>query len=200
MVEVGVVQEPRGLRDLHPRGSRLDEEQHVLALVRRRNDVDAGVALTRDEPLLSIDHPVVTVAVGRRCQCREVGAGTRFGQRPRLPVLAAHDRQHVLLGLHGGEKLEELAGTPVYDREPEPVCRLSGFLLERDLSEHREIAASESGRHVEHREAGSTRFRAQIVDLGRVDRIALCDSQLDRVDLFSDEEADLPLQLGDVLG
>ena len=38
------------------------------------------------------------------------------------------------------------------------------------------------------------------VDLGRVDRVPLHDPLLDGIDLFLDEAADLPLQLGDLGG
>ena len=166
----------------------------------RGDDVEARVALARDEPLLAVQHPVVAVAVGRRCERRQVGAGPRLGQRPRLAVLAAHDRHHVLLDLRRRQQLEQLARAAVDDGEPEAVRRLARLLLERHLAEHREIAAAERGRHVEHREPGRPRLDAQRIDLGGVDRVPLDDPLLDGIDLILDEAADLPFQLGDVGG
>ena len=178
----------------------LDDEQQLLALGDGRDEVEAGVALARDEPLLAVQHPLVAVADGGGRERGEVGAGAGLGQRPCLPVLAAHDRHDVPLDLLGAEELQQLARAAVDDREAEPVRRLARLLLERHLREHREVAAAHRGRHVQHREALRARLRAQRVELGRVDRVPFDDPQLDGIDLLLDEAADLPLQLGDLGG
>ena len=65
MVEVGVVEERRRLRDVQPGPPRLDDEQSLLAVRDRQHEVEAGIALARDEPLLAVQHPLVLVALRR---------------------------------------------------------------------------------------------------------------------------------------
>ena len=64
VVDVRVVEERRRAPDLHPRRSGIDEEERLLPVGDREHDVDAGLALARDEPLLAVQHPLVAVAHG----------------------------------------------------------------------------------------------------------------------------------------
>ena len=55
-------------RDLEPRRARLDEEERLLVVDHRRDDVEARVAFARHEPLLAVQHPVVAVTDRGRLQ------------------------------------------------------------------------------------------------------------------------------------
>ena len=72
VVEVGIVQEAGRTLDLEPGCVGLDEKQRLLSVGDGRDDVNAGVALARDEPLLAVQNPVIAVANGGRLQARQV--------------------------------------------------------------------------------------------------------------------------------
>ena len=200
MVDVRVVEKRRRPHDLHSRRARIDEEEHLLPVGNGEDDVDARLAFARDEPLLAVQHPLVAVAHRGRLEPGEVGARARLGERPRLAVLAVRDRAHVAVDLLRRRDLVELARTAIDDREAEPVRRLPRLLLERDLAEHREVAATELGRHVQHGEARVAGLPPQGVELGGIDRAALRDARLERIHLRLDEPADGLLERADVLG
>ena len=200
VVQVGVVQEARDARELEAGSAGLDDEERLLAVDDREDDVEAGVALARHEPLLAVQHPLVAVAHGRRGDGAHVRAGARLGDRPGLAVLAAQDGNDPAVALLGREDLPELGRAAVDDGEAEPVRGLAGLLLERHLAEHAEAGASGVLGHVQHREAGGARLLAHRVDGGEVDLARGGDPLLQREDLVGDEAADALLQLGDVGG
>ena len=200
VVEIGVVQEARDAGELEAGSAGLDDEERLLAVDDREDDVEAGVALARHEPLLAVQHPLVSVAHGRRGDGAHVGAGARLGDRPGLAVLAAQDGDDPAVALLGREDLPELGRAAVDHGEAETVRRLAGLLLERHLAEHAEAGASGVLGHVQHREAGRARLLAHRVDGGEVDLARGGDRLLQREDLVGDEAADALLQLGDVGG
>ncbi len=199
VVDVRVVEERRRAHDLHARRPRIDEEERLLPGRHCEDDVDTGLAFARDEPLLAVQHPLVTVTHRGRGKAGEIGACTRLRERPRLPILAVCDRAHVALDLIVRGDLVELARAAIDDCEPEPVRGLPRLLLERDLPDHGEIAASELGRHVQHREARVARLPAERRQLGGLDRTALGDAGLERIDLGLDETPDRFLERAEIL-
>ena len=91
VVEVGVVQEARHPLDAQAGRIGVDQKERLLTLGDGEHDVEARLALARDEPLLAVQHPVVAVPDGGRLDPAQIRSGPRLRQRPRLPVLAAHD-------------------------------------------------------------------------------------------------------------
>ena len=200
VVDVGVVEERRRAPDLHALRARVDEEERLLVLRDREHDVDARLALARDEPLLAVQHPLAAFTHGSRGEAGEVGARPGLGERPRFAVLAVRDRSHVALDLLRRRDLVELTRPAIDDRESEPVRRLPRLLLERNLAQHREVTAAELRRHVQHREPGLACLRTQRGELIEIDGAALGDAFLHWVDLGFDEPADGLLQRTDVFG
>ncbi len=198
VVEVGVVEEAGDARELEARSPRLDEEERLLAVGDREHDVEPRVALTRHEPLLAVQHPLVSFAHGCRGDGAHVRAGARLRDGPGLPELAVQDGDDPAVALRGREDLPELCRAAVDDREAEAVRRLARLLLERDLAEHAQSCASGFLRHVQHREAGRARLLPHLVDGREVDLTCGGDLLLQRKDLVGDEAADALLQLGDV--
>src|SRR5262249_26371191 len=143
----------RRAADLHPLRARVDEEKGLLALRDRGDDVNAGLTLARDEPLLAVQHPHVAVPNSSRREPGQVAACAVLRERPSPAVLAGGNGPNVAVDLLGRRDLVQLARPTIDDREAEPVRRLSRLLFERDLTEHRELAAAELGGHVQHREA-----------------------------------------------
>ena len=185
------MQEARRALDLEAGRPGLDEEEQLLALVHGGDDVDARLAFARDEPLLAVQHPLVAVADGRRRERGEIRAGARLGQRPRLAVLAADDRHHVPLDLLGGEQLEQLArarGRRPRSRGRSSPCPTPPRARPAPSIERSRPPSSSGMFSIE--KPGGARLRAQRVDLGRVDRVALDDPLLDGIDLGLDEAAD----------
>ena len=200
VVEIRIMQESRDALDVQARRVRLDEEQRLLAFCHGEDDVDARFAFTRHEPLLAVQHPLVSVAVGGRLEPAEIRPCSRLGQCPGLAMLPPDDRHDVTLDLFRRHHLEKLARPAVDDREAEAVRGLAGLLLERHLGEHRQVLTAQLDRHVQLREAGRPSLRAQGIDLGRVDRPAGSDVRLDAVDLILDEAPDAGLEIGDLGG
>jgi hypothetical protein len=200
VVEVGVVEESRDARELEAGRVRLDEEEGLLAVGDRKDDVEAGVALARHEPLLAVQHPLVAVADGCRGDGAHVRSSAGLRDRPGLPELAVQDGYDPAVPLLGREDLPELGRAAVDHREAEAVRRFARLLLQRHLAEHAQCCAARLFRHVQHREARGARVLAHLVNRGEVDRARCRDLLLQREDLLGDEAADALLQLGDVGG
>jgi len=200
VVEIRVVQEARDARELESWSAGLDDEERLLAVDDRENDVEAWVALARHKPLLAVQHPLVAVAHGRRGDRAHVRAGVGLRDRPGLAVLAPQDGNDPAVALLGREDLPELGRAAVDDGEAKPVRGLAGFLLERHLADHAEAGTSGVLRHVQHGEARSACLLAHCVDGGEVDRSGGGDLLFQREDLVGDEAADAPFQLCDVGG
>src|SRR5262249_50777069 len=126
---VGIVHEARRAHDLDARRVAVDQEEGLATADLRQEDEKFGAVTARDEPLLSVQHPLVAVADGGGLQRAEVGARPRLGDRPRRAGLAAEDGHHVALELIGARRLVELPRAPAAQHEPEAVRRLARLLL-----------------------------------------------------------------------
>ncbi len=159
-VDVRVVEKTRRAHDLEPGRLRLDDEQLLLVARDGEDEVEAGVALARHEPLLAVQHPLVAVADGCGLDASDVRARAGLRHGPRLPILAARDRCDEALDLLRSRQLEQLARAAVHHGEAEAVRRPPGLLLDRDLAEHVQVAPAELRRHVQDAEARGSRLAA----------------------------------------
>ena len=148
------MQEARRAHDPSPGASGSTRKSCLLAVGDRRDDVDARLALARDEPLLAVQHPVVAVADGGRRQSRRGPSPrpARSAPRPRGTRRGRWARRSAAT-CSGVASSSSSRGPRSTTANPSPFVALPASSSIATCAEHREAGAAVLGRHVEHREA-----------------------------------------------
>ena len=144
---------PRDTGDANARQLLVDQKEggRVAGLDAGQNDEEVGGVADRHEPLFPVETETTAGARGGRRHCQRVRPRLAFGDRNRVPALAADVRSQIPLALRRGARAERVGGAP--DRVPERSRQPAQLLLNDDLLEHREAGTTPLGRHVDGLEA-----------------------------------------------
>ena len=165
----------------------------------RDQDREARAARIRDEPLVTVDHPVVAVLDRAGLDEGRIRAGDlRFGHREATHRDAVAQRSQVLLLLGVGRPVEQGVHVALVGRlaveHPRAVVGLGGFGLHHRQVDVAESHAAPLARHVGQPETGGLRLGAHVDQdlqvLAAFDVVAVADLRLAGLDHGLDELAD----------
>ena len=193
--------EPDIAHDLHTR--RLDRhDEHRLLLVRgvlrvchRHHDEERSKASVRREPLLAVDHPLVTVTDSARGEHLRICAALGLGHREAGVDLAVQERLEVLLLLFRravvGENLAVTAVRRLAAEHHRPALGATDDLVEERKLHLAITGTTEVGPKVAGPQTAGTNLRLQRRDHPLANGIAavvrVLDDEVERLELLADE-------------